>query len=209
MTKAWAEDSSLPGGKLNCLPCLPCRDKNASTTPTHGNLNTPPNLRTRATKKKLKQRYVASNLSVQESNDPTFSNDSIHFLQDLFKVVRGILNKITPSKFDKLLESIKSLNIDTEDRLAGVIKLFFEKAVDEPIFSSTYAKMCLALSSKEVVSAANEKETTTFRKLLLTRCQKEFEKDNNGLLIVEEKKKEVANAETVPVYSYSRLQYLS
>ena len=124
-------------------------------------------------------------------------------------MVRGILNKITPSKFDKLLESIKSLNIDTEDRLAGVIKLFFEKAVDEPIFSSTYAKMCLALSSKDVVSAANEKETTNFRKLLLNRCQREFEKDNNGLLIVEGKKKEVANAETVPVYSYSRLQYLS
>ena len=57
-------------------------------------------------------------------------NDNIFFKfcsQELFKVVRGILNKLTPSKFAKLLETIKSLNIDTEDRLDGVIGLFFEK----------------------------------------------------------------------------------
>lgn len=48
-------------------------------------------------------------------------------LQELFKTVRGILNKLTPSKFDKLLTRIQALDIDTEDRLAGVIKLFFEK----------------------------------------------------------------------------------
>ena len=47
--------------------------------------------------------------------------------QELLKTVRGILNKLTPSKFDKLLARIQSLNIDSEDRLAGVIKLFFEK----------------------------------------------------------------------------------
>ena len=52
-----------------------------------------------------------------------------NYLQELLKVARGILNKITPSKFDKLLEAIKALNIDTEDRLAGVIRLFFEKVI--------------------------------------------------------------------------------
>lgn len=41
--------------------------------------------------------------------------------------VRGILNKLTPSKFEKLLVRIKAMDIDTEDRLSGVIKLFFEK----------------------------------------------------------------------------------
>ena len=45
----------------------------------------------------------------------------------MLKTVRGILNKLTPSKFDKLLERIQALNISTEDRLSGVIKLFFEK----------------------------------------------------------------------------------
>lgn len=45
----------------------------------------------------------------------------------MLKTVRGILNKLTPSKFDKLLARIQALNIDTEERLSGVIKLFFEK----------------------------------------------------------------------------------
>ena len=101
------------------------------------------------------------------------------------------MNKLTPSKFEKLLNKIKSLDINTEERLCGVIKLFFEKAVDEPVFSSTYAKMCYDLSSKEVPSEANPSETTNFRKLLLNRCQREFEKDSSGLLDVEKKKKEL------------------
>lgn len=110
------------------------------------------------------------------------------------KTVRGILNKLTPSKFDKLLAKIQSLDINTEERLYGVIKLFFEKAVDEPIFSSTYAKMCQSLSLKEVASTANPNETTNFRKLLLTRCQREFEKDSSALQDVEKKRKELDEA---------------
>lgn len=50
-------------------------------------------------------------------------------VQELLKTVRGILNKLTPSKFDKLLIRIQALNIDSEERLAGVIKLFFEKVL--------------------------------------------------------------------------------
>lgn len=122
------------------------------------------------------------------------------FLQDLNKTVRGILNKLTPSKFDKLLQRIQSLDISTEERLASVIKLFFEKAVDEPIFSPTYAKMCQALSAKEVASSTNPAETTNFRKLLLTRCQREFEKDSAGLVDVENKKKEIEANEDVSIY---------
>lgn len=51
--------------------------------------------------------------------------------QEMLKTVRGILNKLTPSKFKKLLERIQALNIETEDRLAGVIKLFFEKVLSQ------------------------------------------------------------------------------
>jgi hypothetical protein len=57
--------------------------------------------------------------------------------------------------------------------------------------------MCQALSTKEVASADNPGETTNFCKLLLTRCQKEFEKDIAGLIDVENKKNEIERAETV------------
>ena len=70
-------------------------------------------------------------------------------------------------------------------------------AVIEPSYLSIYAKMCQALSTKEVTSASDPAETTNFRKLLLTRCQREFENDSTGLVDVENKKKEIESAETV------------
>jgi hypothetical protein len=70
-------------------------------------------------------------------------------------------------------------------------------AVNEPSYLSIYAKMCQALSTKEVTSASDPAETTNFRKVLLTLCQKEFEKDSTGLVDVENKKKEIKSAETV------------
>ena len=57
--------------------------------------------------------------------------------------------------------------------------------------------MCQALSTKEVTSSANPAETTNFRKLLLTCCQKEFEKDGAGIIEVANKKKEIESAESV------------
>jgi hypothetical protein len=45
----------------------------------------------------------------------------------MLKTVRGILNKLTLSKFETVLARIQALDIDSEDRLEGVIKLFYEK----------------------------------------------------------------------------------
>jgi len=47
--------------------------------------------------------------------------------QDLYKKMRGILNKITPSTFEKLLVQITELPIDNENRLSGCIAIIFEK----------------------------------------------------------------------------------
>lgn len=66
--------------------------------------------------------------------------------EELYKKVRGILNKLTPQKFDTLLDQIKSLQIVNSDRLQGVIDLVFDKAVDEPNFSVAYARMCKELA---------------------------------------------------------------
>lgn len=65
--------------------------------------------------------------------------------QDLFKRVRSILNKLTPQKFQQLMKQVMELNIDTEERLKGVIDLIFEKAISEPNFSVAYANMCRCL----------------------------------------------------------------
>jgi translation initiation factor 4G len=58
------------------------------------------------------------------------------------KKTRGILNKLTPENFEKLVQKFMDLPLeDKEERIAKVIKVVFEKAVDEPSFSKEYAKM--------------------------------------------------------------------
>lgn len=66
-------------------------------------------------------------------------------LQDLFRRVRSILNKLTPQMFQQLMKQVTQLAIDTEERLKGVIDLIFEKAISEPNFSVAYANMCRCL----------------------------------------------------------------
>ncbi len=76
-----------------------------------------------------------------------------------------------------------------------MLRLF--QAVDEPIFSSTYAKMCQSLLSKDdKVPSATEAQALAFRKLLLGTCQKEFEKDKASLQDVESKRRLVEEAES-------------
>lgn len=54
---------------------------------------------------------------------------SVLLLQDILRKVRGILNKLTPQKFQTLTQQIIDLDINTEDRLKGTIDLVFEKVM--------------------------------------------------------------------------------
>ncbi|XP_041796222.1 eukaryotic translation initiation factor 4 gamma 1-like isoform X2 [Chelmon rostratus] len=114
--------------------------------------------------------------------------------QELFKRVRSILNKLTPQKFQQLMKQVTELTIDTEERLKGVIDLTFEKAISEPDFSVAYANMCRCLMGLKVPTTDKPGVTVIFRKLLLNRCQKEFEKDKDDDEIFEKKQKELEAA---------------
>ncbi|KAJ6406130.1 hypothetical protein OIU84_009785 [Salix udensis] len=52
----------------------------------------------------------------------------------VLKTVKGILNKLTPEKFDLLKGQLIDSGITTPDILKGVISLIFDKAVLEPTF---------------------------------------------------------------------------
>ncbi|KAG7493404.1 eukaryotic translation initiation factor 4 gamma 3 isoform X2 [Solea senegalensis] len=114
--------------------------------------------------------------------------------KDLFKKVRSILNKLTPQKFNQLMKQVTDLTIDTEERLKGVIDLVFEKAIDEPSFSVAYGNMCRCLATLRVPTTDKPNNTVNFRKLLLNRCQKEFEKDKVDDVVFERKQKELDSA---------------
>lgn len=98
-----------------------------------------------------------------------------------------ILNKLSLTKFDKLSDMFIDTGIGRNEQcLAGAIELIVKKAQDEPHFAAMYAALCLKLSrtrmdfEEEVVNDGKGKsKKKTFKKLLLTECQKEFETDTN------------------------------
>ena len=114
----------------------------------------------------------------------------------VLKTVRGLLNKMTPANHDKLFSQIQALDINNEERLAGVITLFFEKALSEPFFAPIYARMCQALSEKAVYSSTDPEKSVSFRTLLLAHCKNEFEKDGADLVGLEDKRNEIRSAKT-------------
>ncbi|XP_013394414.1 eukaryotic translation initiation factor 4 gamma 2 [Lingula anatina] len=92
-----------------------------------------------------------------------------------FRKVRGILNKLTPEKFDKLGLELLNVGIDSPVVLKGIILLIFEKSLDEPKYSSLYAQLCQRLCEDAPNFEPASSNNTSFRRHLLNKCQDEFE----------------------------------
>ncbi|XP_017051337.1 eukaryotic translation initiation factor 4 gamma 3 isoform X2 [Drosophila ficusphila] len=98
---------------------------------------------------------------------------------ELIRRVRGILNKLTPERFDTLVEEIIKLKIDTPEKMDEVIVLVFEKAIDEPNFSVSYARLCHRLISEvkardERMESGTKSNLAHFRNALLDKTEREF-----------------------------------
>jgi translation initiation factor 4G len=73
------------------------------------------------------------------------------------------------------------------------------QAISEPNFSVAYAHMCKYMSEYKVPVTDKPGEMVSFRKLLLNRCQREFEKDKAEELDLERLQKEIDEAQGVRV----------
>ncbi|KAF5776528.1 putative MIF4G-like, type 3, initiation factor eIF-4 gamma, MA3, MIF4G-like domain superfamily [Helianthus annuus] len=95
----------------------------------------------------------------------------------VLKTVKGILNKLTPEKFDLLKGQLIDSGITTADILKGVISLIFDKAVLEPTFCPMYAQLCSDLNTKLPPFPSDEPDgkEITFKRVLLNNCQEAFE----------------------------------
>ncbi|KAL9175833.1 hypothetical protein ABFS82_02G137900 [Erythranthe guttata] len=89
--------------------------------------------------------------------------------------LKGILNKLTPQNFEKLFEQVKQVNIDNVITLSGVISQIFDKALMEPTFCEMYANFCFHLAA-DLPDLSVDNEKITFKRLLLNKCQEEFER---------------------------------
>lgn len=95
----------------------------------------------------------------------------------VLKTVKGILNKLTPEKFDLLKGQLIDSGITSADILKGVISLIFDKAVLEPTFCPMYAQLCSDLNEKLPPFPSEEPggREITFKRVLLNNCQEAFE----------------------------------
>ncbi|KAH1054445.1 hypothetical protein AAZX31_08G329700 [Glycine max] len=89
--------------------------------------------------------------------------------------LKGILNKLTPQNFEKLFDQVRAVNIDNVVTLNGVISQIFEKALMEPTFCEMYANFCFHLAAV-LPDLSQDNEKITFKRLLLNKCQEEFER---------------------------------
>ncbi|KAK3158434.1 hypothetical protein QOZ80_2AG0137190 [Eleusine coracana subsp. coracana] len=99
----------------------------------------------------------------------------------VLKTVKGILNKLTPEKFDILKGQLIEAEITTADILKDVITLIFEKAVFEPTFCHMYARLCSDLNENLPSFPSEEAggKEITFKRVLLNNCQEAFEGAGN------------------------------
>ena len=88
-----------------------------------------------------------------------------------------ILNKLSLTKFDKLSDDFIATGIGKNEKiLHDIIWTIVGKAQDEPHFAAMYASLCLKLSQTPLeLEADAPKKGKKFKKLLLERCQQEFE----------------------------------
>jgi translation initiation factor 4G len=95
------------------------------------------------------------------------------------RTFRGILNKITPEKFDKLVGKMLEVPVENTETLAALVDIIADVSVREMKFCAMYASLCAqiaqALPSFEVVHPNDEKPSiVNFRTVMLTKCQNLF-----------------------------------
>ena len=81
----------------------------------------------------------------------------------------GFFNHFT--EFDALVKQFNDLKIDSKEEVAKSVEIILEKAMEAPEFSSNCAKICDVLRKKKGGYPME------FRKLLIMRCQEDFERD--------------------------------
>lgn len=88
-----------------------------------------------------------------------------------------ILNKLSLTKFDKLSDQFINCGIGRDvECLTGAIEMIVQKAQEEQHFASMYAGLCLKLSNTPMEGIdEGSKKGKKFKKILLERCQTEFE----------------------------------
>ncbi|CAD7935333.1 unnamed protein product [Amoebophrya sp. A120] len=91
------------------------------------------------------------------------------------KKIKGILNKLSPQKFDSLADQLKEV-ITCPDDVEMFAEQIFDKVVKQHNFLELYTDMCVRLNSWCQEGTIASVDPKSFRSILLNRCQSSFEK---------------------------------
>lgn len=116
-------------------------------------------------------RWVPPSLLPKHLLSTKAKDDAIH------RQVRSILNKLTPEKFQPLSDELLKIYYEAPHILNGVVVLIFEKALDEPKYSSMYAQLCKRLSDSvsQFEGGKGGAVQQTFLDVLSKVCWEKFE----------------------------------
>uniref|UniRef100_A0A915EYC7 Eukaryotic translation initiation factor 4 gamma 2 n=1 Tax=Echinococcus canadensis TaxID=519352 RepID=A0A915EYC7_9CEST len=84
-----------------------------------------------------------------------------------------LLNKVTPDNFFSSVKSILAIHVESPDVLEVFVQLIFQKAANEPNFTYLYSQLCVVLCER-ARNFEPENAYSTFKLLLLKRCENEF-----------------------------------
>ena len=97
------------------------------------------------------------------------------------KQATSILNKLTLEKFERLSAEFCVLPFDSVALVKGAIDLIVDKAQHETHFVGIYAELCVKLSETPMTGLGEVEKGKKFRRMLLERCQAEFEMDHSAV----------------------------
>ncbi|XP_025197500.1 eukaryotic translation initiation factor 4 gamma 3-like [Melanaphis sacchari] len=130
--------------------------------------------------------FYENNSDIQPNNEHQVWKET-HYLS-LYKRVLSILNKLTWTTFDQLVDEFQKLPIENIECLENIANIVALKAFDEPSFGSLYACLCRVIDI--TINCQNENGLTyqmTFKKCVITVCQNYFEKqclDNTDPIVM-------------------------
>ncbi|KAL5103490.1 Eukaryotic translation initiation factor 4 gamma 1 [Taenia crassiceps] len=98
---------------------------------------------------------------------------SLSSVETTRREVLSLLNKVTPDNFISSVKSILAIHVESPDTLEVFVQLIFQKAANEPNFTYLYSQLCVVLSER-ARNFEPENAYSTFKLLLLKRCENEF-----------------------------------
>jgi hypothetical protein len=103
------------------------------------------------------------------------SMDGEQSSEDVARMARSLLNKLTKAKFESLCSQILVLPFSTPEQLSVVASELFEKATTQDGFRSLYVDLCMRLQAHlgQQSGAVSDKD---FRKALANACQAIFDR---------------------------------